>query len=130
MTKIAQEVQDEVNQIIARFNKMTFPGTDQFYYFARFKGSFIYINRQEEHFDTPIARLKYNGDLKTLDFAIYKWSTESYSANEFMFPGWNLVNGTVEGALHAGMEAYPPEYNPELHTSRPSFFSRLLKFFN
>jgi hypothetical protein len=41
------------------------------------------------------------------DFAIFKWSMETYAPNEWMFPGSELVDGTVEGAMRAGLEAYP-----------------------
>jgi len=40
------------------------------------------------------------------DFAIFKWSTETYDPDEWMFPGSELVDGTVEGAMRAGLEAY------------------------
>jgi len=40
------------------------------------------------------------------NFAIFKWSTETYDTNEWMFPGSELVDGTVEGAMRAGLEAY------------------------
>jgi hypothetical protein len=40
------------------------------------------------------------------DFAIFKWSTETYDPDEWMFPGSDLVDGTVEGAMRAGLEAY------------------------
>jgi len=39
-------------------------------------------------------------------FAIFKWSTEKYDPNEWMFPGSGLADGTVEGAMKAGLEAY------------------------
>jgi len=38
-------------------------------------------------------------------FAIYRHSRNFYDPDEWMFPGY--VNGTVEGAMKAGMEAYP-----------------------
>jgi hypothetical protein len=40
-------------------------------------------------------------------FAIYRYSRNFYDPDEWMFPGANFVNGTVEGAMKAGMEAYP-----------------------
>ena len=39
--------------------------------------------------------------------SIYRHSRNLYDPAEWMFPGANLVNGTVEGAMKAGMEAYP-----------------------
>jgi hypothetical protein len=40
------------------------------------------------------------------EFAIYKNSDNCYDPEECFFPGSNLVDGTIEGALKAGMEAY------------------------
>ena len=41
------------------------------------------------------------------EFAIYKYSSEGYDDDEFFFPGAGNVDGTVEGAMLAGLEAYP-----------------------
>jgi hypothetical protein len=41
------------------------------------------------------------------DFAIYRHSRNLYDSDEWMFPGAGHVNGTIEGAMKAGMEAYP-----------------------
>ena len=54
-----------------------------------------------------MARLKYTGDIKKWDFAIFKWSTESYDPDERFFPGVQYVDGTIEGAMKAGLAAYP-----------------------
>jgi hypothetical protein len=42
------------------------------------------------------------------EFAIYKYSSERYDPDEWFFPGVGLVDGTIEGAMKAGLEAYPP----------------------
>jgi hypothetical protein len=41
------------------------------------------------------------------EFAIFKYSDKCYDTDEWMFPGSGHVNGTVEGAMRAGLEAYP-----------------------
>jgi hypothetical protein len=41
------------------------------------------------------------------EFAIFKWSTERYDPDEWFFPGAEYVDGTVEGAMMAGLHAYP-----------------------
>ncbi len=41
------------------------------------------------------------------DFAIFKWSREDYDPEEWFFPGVEHVDGTIEGAMKAGLEAYP-----------------------
>jgi len=40
-------------------------------------------------------------------FAIFKWSSERYDNDECMFPGSEHVDGTIEGAMLAGLHAYP-----------------------
>jgi hypothetical protein len=39
-------------------------------------------------------------------FAIYKYSDNCYDPEEWFFPGEQYVDGTVTGAMKAGMEAY------------------------
>jgi hypothetical protein len=53
-----------------------------------------------------ICRLEYRRKGRW-DFAIYKYSSDRYDPEEFMFPGSEFVDGTVEGAMKAGMVAYP-----------------------
>jgi hypothetical protein len=45
---------------------------------------------------------------KSWDFAVFKYSREQYDPHEWMFPGQELLDGTIEGALRAGMKIYPP----------------------
>lgn len=40
-------------------------------------------------------------------FAVFKYSNEKYDPDEWMFPGAFELDGTVEGALKAGLEIYP-----------------------
>jgi hypothetical protein len=49
----------------------------------------------------------YTGDTSKWEFAIFKWSTERYDPDEWFFPGSECVDGTVEGAMMAGLHAYP-----------------------
>jgi len=55
----------------------------------------------------PICRLTYKGKMNGWNFAIFKWSTETCDPDEWMSPGSDLVEGTVEGAIRAGLETYP-----------------------
>ncbi len=55
----------------------------------------------------PICRLKYSDDFADWEFAIFKFSSDTYDPDEWMFPGYQYLNGTIEGALKAGLEAYP-----------------------
>jgi len=106
--EIPAEVREEINRIIEKFNKKTFQGReDQVFYFAEFKKNHLFLKRREYRNLSPVARLTYTGNMKHWDFAIYKWTREGYDPDEFMFPGAEFVDGTVEGALKAGLEAYP-----------------------
>lgn len=106
--EIPAEVRDEINRIIQKFNKKAFKGEeDKVFYFAEIKKNFFYLKRKEYGKLSPVARLTYTGDMKDWDFAIYKWTWSGYDPDESFFPGAELVDGTVEGAMKAGLEAYP-----------------------
>lgn len=110
MAKIAipKEIQQEVYRIIEAFNRTHFSGrTDSVAYFIEIKGKFLYLRRHEFGKISPVARLTYTGDMKEWEFAIFKWTREQYDSDESFFPGANLFDGTIEGALKAGLEAYP-----------------------
>ena len=53
------------------------------------------------HGGSPLCRLGYRGELEIWDFAIYKYSTQSYSTQE-MFPS----RGTVADLVGMAMNAY------------------------
>ena len=42
------------------------------------------------------------------EFAIYKYSNNSYEPDEWMFPRYDHFDGTIEGAMNAGLDAYEP----------------------
>jgi hypothetical protein len=42
-----------------------------------------------------------------LKFAVYRHSRNFYDPDEWVFLGAGYVDGTVVGAMKAGMEAYP-----------------------
>ena len=102
---IPDEIRAKVTEAVARFNKKTF-GKEDVFYEARFRGKHCHLHRSDYGSIGPICRLTYTGDMKKWEFAIFKWSTETYDPSEWMFPGSNLVDGTVEGAMKAGLEAY------------------------
>jgi hypothetical protein len=52
--------------------------------------------------------LDFHGGMDDWKFAIYRYSRDRYDPDEWFFPGAELVDGTVQGAMKAGMEAYPP----------------------
>ena len=70
-------------------------------------GLFQYLGHQLGGRFGPICRLTYTGDMQHWDFAIYKFSDECYDPDEWMFTGAEEVDGTIEGAMRAGLKAYP-----------------------
>jgi hypothetical protein len=103
---IPAEVKEEVLQTIERFNRIKLASPDC-RYLARFRGKYLYLYREDFGQVGRICRLEYKGGKVPWEMAIYKYSSDCYDPYECWFPGAELVDGTVEGALKAGMEAYP-----------------------
>ena len=102
---IPDEIRSKVQERVAAYNEKTFGEADVFYE-AHFKGKFCYLYRSDHGRLGPICRLTYTGDMEKWEFEIFKWSSETYDPTERMFPGSHLVDGTVEGAMSSGLEAY------------------------
>jgi hypothetical protein len=103
---IPDDIKKRADEIVRRFNATVIKNADC-YYVARYKGSYLYLDRIEYGRLGPICRLKYSGDLTKWEFAIFKYSDEVYDPEEWFFPGSQYVDGTIEGAMRAGREAYP-----------------------
>lgn len=103
---IPENIQQRVHKEVTAFNKANFKGED-IEYQAKIKGNFVYLSRKSYGMETKICRLKYTGDFNGWKFAIFKYSNENYDPDELFFPGMNLEDGTIKGAMAAGMEAYP-----------------------
>ncbi len=108
---ISPEIQTEVQKLVDAFNQENF--NDEVFkeygivgYSVRFKGKYLYLDRDDYGEPSPICRLKWNGKMDNWDFAIYKYSDNCYDPEEWNFPGMELVDGTVTGAMKAGMQAY------------------------
>jgi len=103
---IPDHVKKEVSKIIDRFNREELKDS-YCMYIPRCKGSYLYLDRDDGAAKPgPICRLRYTGDMSKWEFEIYKYSSGRYDPDEWMFPGSECVDGTVEGGLKAGMEAY------------------------
>ena len=103
---IPDEVKMDVAAIVEHFNT-TAIRNPLCVYVPRYKGKFLYLDRQDYGRLSPICRLAYTGNLQKWSFAIYKYSDEQYDAEEWFFPGSEHVDGTIAGAMKAGLEAYP-----------------------
>ena len=53
-----------------------------------------------------MSKNAHNGQMDNWDFAVFKYSREAYDSNEFMFPGYEELDGTIQGALNAGLQLY------------------------
>jgi hypothetical protein len=103
---IPDEVKTDVEAIVQHFNT-TVIRNRHCVYVPRYKGKFLYLDRRDYGRLSPICRLEYTGNMQKWSFAIYKYSDERYDAEEWFFPGEEHVDGTIEGAMKAGLEAYP-----------------------
>jgi hypothetical protein len=103
---IPDAVKTEVAAIVQYFNT-TVIRNPHCRYIPRYKGKFLYLDRQDYGRQHPICRLEYTGKMEEWSFAIYKYSDEQYDEEEWFFPGAGHVDGTLEGAMKAGLEAYP-----------------------
>jgi hypothetical protein len=103
---IPDEVKTDVAAIVQHFNT-TVLRSPHCLYVPRYKGKFLYLDRQDYGRLSPICRLEYTGKMEDWSFAIYKYSDERYDEEEWFFPGSEHVDGTLEGAMKAGLEAYP-----------------------
>lgn len=115
---IPAEIQAEVLKTVEEFNHKAFTGEQNPVlkaifgntkrgFAARFKGKFLYLDRIDRGRPPENCRLTWNGKMDNWDFAIYRHSRNFYDPKEWLFPGAGYVDGTVEGPLKAGMEAYP-----------------------
>jgi len=103
---ILDEVKTDVAARVAHFN-IAVIRNPHCVYVPRYRGKFLYLDREDYGRLHPICRLEYTGEMEDWSFAIYKYSDERYDDNEWFFPGAGHVDGTIEGAMKAGLEAYP-----------------------
>jgi hypothetical protein len=102
---IPKKVKEEVHQIVDQFNRSVLSDSGR-RFVARMKGKFLYLDRDNFGTTGQICRLEYTGEMDRWEFAIYKYSSSRYDPDEWIFPGAHLVDGTIEGAMKAGLEAY------------------------
>ena len=106
-TRIPDAIKTQAADRIAAFNRAVLPDPHVSYR-PRYQGAFLYLERSDYGQIGRICRLEYTGSLDRWGFAIYKYSDERYDPDEWFFPGVEQVDGTLEGAMRAGLAAYPP----------------------
>ncbi len=103
---IPDDVKQQAEAVIAAFNRQVIRDPDR-YYVTRSRGPYLYLDRLAGGAPRRIARLTYDEAGGAWEFAIFKYSDERYAADEWLFPGSDFLDGTLEGALKAGLEASP-----------------------
>lgn len=106
--KLTPEIKAQADAIVARFNSEELRDEPWAHYVTRYRGSHLYLGHQEGGQFWPVCRLTYTGDMNGWELAIYKYSDERYDPHKWFFPGVEEVDGTIEGAMRAGLKAYPP----------------------
>lgn len=102
---IPREIKEEVAKIVEKFNRKTFKNRE-ISYIPRFKGKYLYLDRNEYGKVGPICRLEFLGDIDSWEFAIFTFSDERYEPSGFC-PGMEKLDGSIVGAMKAGLKAYP-----------------------
>jgi len=102
--QIPKDVKEQVNARIVAFN-----ARHHCEYMASYKKGCLFLDRNDEGMKTHVCRLMYKGEIDYWGFAIYKYSDNEYDENEW-FPGFGDVDGTVEGAMRAGLKAYTVDF--------------------
>ena len=100
--KITDKIKKEAESIVKDFNKKHKSNL-----MVRFRGKFLYLDKPSMFNITHLGRLEYSGDMNSWSFAVFKYSSERYDPDEIFFPGMGDIDGTIEGALRAGLELYP-----------------------
>jgi len=101
---IPEHVRKQAELIVGRFNVQN-AGPPGLYFALRFKGKFVYLDESDPSDEPlPFCRLEWTGNMQDWEFAIYDPIEGRYDRSERRFPGSDLVDGTVEGALRAGLE--------------------------
>ncbi|OIO89372.1 MAG: hypothetical protein AUK03_14625 [Anaerolineae bacterium CG2_30_64_16] len=104
--EISMGVQAQIAEIVQQFNETAFRYS-MCRYVPRFEGAYLYLDRHDQGRVDPIVRLRWTGDMAGWECEIFRYSSERYESGESLFPESALIDGTVEGAMQAGLQAYP-----------------------
>jgi hypothetical protein len=103
---IPAEIRKRAAKAVEQFNQEHL--SDEVRYVPRFQGRYLYLDREDYGDRGPICRLEFTGEFDAWEFAIYRFSSETYDPEECFFPGNEHLDGSLEGAMFAGLEAYAP----------------------
>ena len=96
--RLPNDVKKHVEEIVTHFNA-TEIRDPRCRYVPRYRGKFLYLDREDYGRLHPMCRLEYAGKMDDWSFAIYKYCDERYDDDEWFFPGSGHVDGTIEGAM-------------------------------
>ncbi|MFN2151770.1 MAG: hypothetical protein ACK2T5_09260 [Anaerolineales bacterium] len=105
--KIPPDIKAQVDEIVANFNRTVLKNQPRRWFSTRYRGQYLYLDHPKTYRTWPVCRLTYTGKMDGWGFAIYKYSDERFDPDEWFFPGSGQIDGTIEGAMRAGLEAYP-----------------------
>jgi hypothetical protein len=105
-SEIPEHVKQQAERIVKTFNETVIEDPNR-RYVTRFKGKYLYLDRLDYDYRSHMCRLNYLGQMDDWEFAIYKYSDGIYDPDEWAFPGSQHIDGTIEGAMKATLEAYP-----------------------
>jgi hypothetical protein len=103
---IPAAIKQQADASVAHFNALVIRDPRRRYR-TRYRGRFLYLDRDGDGRIGPICRLAYTGDPTRWAFAIYRYSDDRYDPEEWLFPGAEHIDGTIDGARRAGLAAYP-----------------------
>jgi hypothetical protein len=104
---IPPEIKAQADKIVAEFNRTILKNQPHRWFSTRYRGQYLYLDYPKTYRTWPVCRLTYTGKMDGWGFAIYKYSDERFDPTEWIFPGAKHIDGTIEGAMKAGSEAYP-----------------------
>jgi hypothetical protein len=105
--KLTPEIKQQADAIMARFNAQELRNKAYAHFVTQYRGAHLYLGHDKQGKFWPVCRLTYSGDMQQWEFAIYKYSSERYDPEDWFFNGSGDIDGTIEGALRAGLQAYP-----------------------
>lgn len=104
MASIPQEIKNEAETAVKTFNTKRFSEGDT-EYIANFDDEYMYLKIRRKDSFRPVARIRFTGDPQKWEFSVYDYSTDDYTHRK-SFPGAEFADGTIEGALKAGVKAF------------------------
>jgi hypothetical protein len=104
METIPKKITEQAAEAVRKFNEKQFLEGDMEYLYT-IDGKYVYLKMRRKKNISPIARIEFTGDPKAWKFAVYNPATESFSENT-EFPGVEYIDGSIEGAMKAGVSAF------------------------